>query len=118
MENNNTIKKCEMCGVCCKVFLINLNEEEYQSGRYKTIFQKFGINREFSAAKKYGANLVAQKEDNSCVYLLKNICAIHSERPQVCREFFCASKSKKFKKMQEIIAYAKESRNKFSIIML
>jgi Fe-S-cluster containining protein len=92
-----------MCGLCCKLFLINLSEEEYKSGRYKTMFEEFEKVKDFSENKKYGINLLAQKEDGSCIYLLNNSCKIHKKRPQVCREFFCASKNKKYKKMQEII---------------
>ena len=33
---------CSQCGVCCKLFVINLNKEEYNSKEYKTVFEKFG----------------------------------------------------------------------------
>jgi len=95
-------KDCDMCGVCCNLFLINLNEEEYKSGKYETMFQEFGV-MVFAEAKECGANLLAQKSDGSCIYLSNNICGIHKTRPQVCREFFCGLKDKKFKKMQEVI---------------
>jgi len=67
------------------------------------MFEEFEVVKDFSEVKKYGINLLAQKEDGSCIYLLNNSCKIHKVRPQVCREFFCASKNKKYKKMQEIV---------------
>ena len=96
-------KKCNKCGICCKLFLINLNEAEYKSRRYKTMFEKFGIIENFSEAKKYGINILAQNEDNGCVYLKNNSCKIHKDRPRLCREFFCTSKSRKFAKMRQMI---------------
>lgn len=97
-------KKCNKCGICCKLFLINLNGAEYKSRRYKTMFEKFGIIENFSKAKKYGINILAQNEDNGCVYLKNNSCSIYKDRPRVCREFFCTSKSKKFEKMRQLLS--------------
>lgn len=96
-------KKCDQCGICCRLFLINLNEAEYKSRRYKTMFEKFGGLKNFSEAKKYGINILAQNKDNSCIYLKNDFCRIHKDRPLACREFFCASKSKKFGKMKQMI---------------
>jgi len=96
--------KCENCGLCCRLFLINLSEKEYRSGKYKTILQKFEIIKDFSETKKNGANLLAQKNDGSCFYLKGNDCEIHSFRPQACRDFFCTSKKDRFKKMIKIIS--------------
>lgn len=96
-------KKCLQCGLCCRLFLINLNEAEYKSGKYKTIFEKFGMVENFSEAQKYGFNILTQKKDGSCVYLKNNLCSIHTDRPSVCRGFFCHSKSLKFTKMREMI---------------
>jgi len=85
--------KCLQCGVCCKLFVINLNEEEYKSGRYKTVFEEFGLIDDFEEAELIGANLLAQKEDGeTCIYLQEKRCSIHNFRPQACREFFCDSK--------------------------
>jgi len=103
MYNTGMAKKCSKCGICCKLFLINLNEAEYKSRRYKTMFEKFGIIENFSEAKKYGINILAQNENNSCVYLKNDSCRIHKNRPLVCRKFFCNSKSKRFEKMREMI---------------
>ena len=54
---------------------------------------------DFSEAEMVGANILAQNEDKSCVYLKDNKCSIHSRRPQVCRNFFCESKEETFKGM-------------------
>ena len=93
--------KCSQCGVCCKLFLINLTEEEYKSGRYETMFDEFV--EDFEEAELVGANILAQKEDNSCIYLKDGKCSIHSFRPQSCRNFFCDSEDKSFSKMIEKI---------------
>lgn len=68
------------------------------------MFEKFGIIENFSKAKKYGINILAQNEDNGCVYLKNNSCSIYKDRPRVCREFFCTSKSKKFEKMRQLLS--------------
>jgi len=91
--------KCSQCGICCRFFLVNLTEEEYLSGKYRTQFEEFGSIDNFYKASAYGANTLKQKDDGSCFYLRVNKCSIHKTRPQVCREFFCTSKLKRFKKM-------------------
>lgn len=90
---------CDQCGVCCKLFMINLNEKEYRSGNYKTIFAEFGLTEDFAEAELTGANLLAQNEDESCIYLKEGKCSIHQNRPQVCREFFCDSTDPWYGKM-------------------
>jgi len=97
------VNKCSLCGLCCRLFLVNLNKEEYRSGKYKTELGKFGLIKNFRKASACGANILKQKKDGSCVYLKGNKCSIHKTRPQVCKDFFCASKLKKFKKMIEQI---------------
>lgn len=100
--------KCSQCGVCCRLFLINLNEEEYLSRKYKTVFEEFGL-MEFKEAELTGANILEQKEDGSCVYLEKGRCSIHKKRPLVCRKFFCSSKEEGLKDMIQKIKCAKAS---------
>jgi len=97
------IDKCSQCGLCCRLFLVNLAEEEYQSGEYRTQLEEFGLIDDFHKAAACGANILKQKEDGNCIYLKRNSCSIHKIRPQVCREFFCTSKLKKFRKMIEQI---------------
>jgi Fe-S-cluster containining protein len=97
------IKNCSQCGLCCQLFLINLNKKEYYSEKYKTELESFGVLNNFKKAVKYGANILKQKKNGGCIYLKDNKCLIHQTRPQVCREFFCNSKSKKFKEMIEKI---------------
>ena len=94
---------CSACGVCCKLFLINLSQKEYEQGDYQTMFQSEEIIKNFSQAKSCGANLLAKKVDNSCIYLVDKKCSIHKQRPMVCRHFFCNSKNKKFAAMIEMI---------------
>jgi len=94
------LNDCSQCGLCCRLFLINLSKEEYKSGKYKTQLEEFGLIDNFKSASTCGANILKQKEDGSCVYLKDNKCSIHKIRPQACRDFFCTSKSsKKFEKM-------------------
>ena len=89
--------KCTQCGTCCKLFLINLNKEEYESGNYETELNEKGL--EFNKAVQVGANILKQKKNGECIYLKNNKCSIHKTRPQVCREFFCDSKEEKYKGM-------------------
>ncbi len=97
------INSCKACGKCCKLFLINLSQKEYRSKEYQTMFQEYGFIDDFSKARKCGANFLAKNIDESCIYLKDNKCSIHQSRPQVCRHFFCTSKSKKFAGMIQII---------------
>lgn len=94
---------CNGCGLCCRLFLINLNKEEYQSGQYRTMFAGLDPITDFALAKDCGANLLAKKADGGCVYLDGNLCGIHETRPKVCRDFFCTSRAKKFAGMVKII---------------
>lgn len=95
--------ECSQCAICCSLFLVNLSEDEYRSGKYKTQFEEFGSVDNFRKAMEHGVNVLKQKEDGSCFYLKWNKCSIHEIRPQVCREFFCTSTLTKFKKMIEQI---------------
>jgi Fe-S-cluster containining protein len=95
--------KCDQCGKCCKLFLINLTEEEYNSKQFKTQFEKFGMIDDFKKAESSGANIITQKEDGSCIYQEHNKCSIHNNRPQACQAFFCKSKNKDFKEMIKMI---------------
>lgn len=88
---------CNGCGLCCKLFLINLSKEEYQSGKYRTMFEEHNL------PAKYGARLLARNANGSCVYLEGNECSIHADRPKVCQDFFCTTKAKKFAGMVKII---------------
>lgn len=91
--------KCSQCALCCSLFLVNLTEEEYRSGKFKTQFEEFDITDDFHKAAAYGANILKQNKDGNCIYLKGIICSVHKTRPQACREFFCSSKLKKFRKM-------------------
>lgn len=95
---------CSACGLCCKLFLINLSKAEYESGRYQTMFEKGTV------PVKSGAYLLAQHPDGSCIYLANNQCSIHADRPAVCRAFFCTTKSKKFSQMVKIIQEVRDQK--------
>jgi Fe-S-cluster containining protein len=95
--------ECDQCGVCCKLFLINLTEKEYKSRKYKTQFEKFGLVNDFEEAEMCGANIITQKKDGSCIYQKDNKCSIHAKRPEACKSFFCKSNNSKFKDMIEMI---------------
>lgn len=99
---------CSKCGVCCKLFLIDLDEEEYHSGKYKTIFQEHYDN--FNEALENAANIVAQNKDGSCIYLNNGLCSIHNWRPKACRNFFCDSSEEKDQKKIKIINKYKNSK--------
>lgn len=103
--------KCEQCGVCCKLFLINLNEDEYYSGIYKTINSDFGPCISYDEVEKFGLNFLEQNKDGSCIYLKGKGCSIHSVRPQVCRDFFCTTKDPEYADMvKEINEYKHKDR--------
>ena len=93
------MNKCIQCGVCCKIFLITLTEEEYRSGKYKTMFSEFGMVEDFEEAEKNGANILAQQDDGSCIYLKNGKCSIHEDKPSACKAFFCESKDPEFAEM-------------------
>lgn len=101
--------KCLQCGTCCRLFLINLTEEEYKSRDYKTEFDMLGIVDDFVEAEMCGANIIAQNDDGSCIYLKTGKCSIHDKRPKVCRNFFCSSNDGQFKVMiDKINGYKRE----------
>ena len=113
---------CSQCGVCCNLFLINLSEEEYKSGRYQTMFDEFVHDAEeskilgthemsFEEAEMVGANILKQKENKACIYLKNNKCSIHSFRPKACKNFFCSSEEEKFKKMIKTIKEYKDAQS-------
>jgi len=104
--------KCGECGVCCRLFMINLTEEEYKSGRYRTLFEEFDIVDDFEEAELCAANIIRQNDDESCIYLKDNKCSIHDKRPQSCRNFFCELDDNKFSSMiEKIKRYKAKSRN-------
>lgn len=100
---------CTSCGICCKLFLINLSQKEYESREYKTMFQDDGFIENFKQAQNCGANLLAKKTNGDCIYLSNKRCSIHDTRPRVCRQFFCTSRNKKFVGMQKIVDKEKGS---------
>lgn len=104
-----SIQPCSQCGICCRLFLINLTREEWMSGSYKTQLKEFGLDDDSDTAQRYGGNILSQKKDGSCVYLKNNLCSIHKRAPQSCRDFFCESTLKKFKGMVRIIKERKEN---------
>ena len=83
--------------------MINLSEEEYKSGRFRTLFEEFEMVDDFEEAEMCGANIITQKKDGSCFYLKGKKCSIHSTRPEVCWKFFCDSDKEEFKTMIEKI---------------
>src|SRR3990170_7602864 len=92
-------QSCSQCGICCRLFLINLTQKEWLSGGYKIQLKEFGLDDDFNTVQRYGGNILNQKNDGSCIYLKNNLCSIHKRRPQSCRDFICSSTSKKFRGM-------------------
>ncbi|MFA7301633.1 MAG: YkgJ family cysteine cluster protein [Candidatus Shapirobacteria bacterium] len=82
---------CSACGKCCKLFYINLSKKEFESGDFKTMDLDSKVH------------ILDKNPDGSCIYLKNNLCSIHENRPQVCRHFFCSTKSKKFQGMVKMI---------------
>jgi len=96
-----------MCGLCCRLFFINLDEKEYYSGDYSTVFDGLEPIDDFRLASDCGANMLKQNEDGSCIYLESNKCSIHENRPEVCRDFYCSGTENEYSDMREIIAKAR-----------
>lgn len=92
---------CIGCGWCCKLFIVNLSKEEYLSKQFEIMGEQLD---DFEEAELRGFNLIAKKDDETCIYLDKNSrCKIYRTRPKVCREFSCASKEERFAEMIEKI---------------
>ncbi len=106
---------CSQCGICCRLFLINLTKEEYVSGQYDTEFKKFDREKDFGILQQYGGNILSQKKDGSCIYLKNNLCSIHKKRPLSCRDFICSSTLKKFKGMIRMIKEKRKFESHLSI---
>jgi Fe-S-cluster containining protein len=96
-------QSCSQCGICCRMFLINLNKKEWLTGWYKTQLKEFFLDKDFDTVLRYGGNILCQKKDGSCIYLKNNLCSIHKRRPKYCRDFYCSSSLKKFKTMIDLI---------------
>ena len=99
-----------MSGVCCRIFHINLDEEEYKSKKFRTQFEEFEFIEDFKEAQEYGAHILAKNEDQSCIYLKNNLCSIHEDMPKVCRKFFCNSTNPQFKDMIKQVNEEKTSK--------
>lgn len=97
------IGSCFQCGICCRLFYINLNQKEWESGRYNTQVNKSDTDDDFATVQQYGGNILSQQKDGSCIYLKGNICSIHKKRPESCRDFLCSSKAKKYTAMIRMI---------------
>ena len=105
-------QSCSQCGICCRLFLINLNQKEWGSHWYKTALKKNCSDDDFNTIQKYGGNILSQKKDGSCIYLNNNLCSVHERRPKACRDFICSSTSKKFKGMISMIKERRENSTK------
>jgi putative endonuclease len=108
-EKEVLIRSCAQCGICCRLFFINLTQKEWESGKYETQVKASEVDDRFHVVQGYGGNILRQKKDGSCIYLKNNACSIHTRRPQSCRDFFCISTAKKFREMVSMI---KERRDK------
>lgn len=64
---------------------------------------------DFEEAEMVGANVLAQNNDGSCIYLKDKKCSIHNFSPNSCRKFFCDSKEERFEAMINKIKEKKAS---------
>ena len=39
-----SVQSCSQCGICCRLFLINLTQKEWMSGKYKTELKKIDLD--------------------------------------------------------------------------
>jgi Fe-S-cluster containining protein len=107
-NKSTSSQSCIQCGICCRLFLINLNQKELLSGKFETQFKEYISDTNFDTIKKYGGNILKRNSDGSCNYLENNLCSIHKNRPQACRNFSCSSKLTKYKGMIALINKEKE----------
>jgi len=80
-EKEAMIRSCSQCGICCRMFFINLNQKEWESGAYETLAKSPEVDDQFHSVQEYGGNILRQKKDGSCIYLKNNACSIHTRRP-------------------------------------
>lgn len=93
--------KCDICGVCCRIFYVPLTEEEFFSGRFKIMFKDFS-DVSFKEIEENGWNLL-ERDNSGCVYLKDNKCLIHASKPKHCRDFFCKDVNANKAMVEEII---------------
>jgi Fe-S-cluster containining protein len=103
VNNKIDVSSCHSCGSCCRLFLINLNEAELNSGKFLTEFEGHGQFDDFASIEEFGLNILKKNEDESCIYLIDNKCSVYDNRPEVCRDFSCGSDRKEFGEMIEEI---------------
>ncbi|MBU0628298.1 MAG: YkgJ family cysteine cluster protein [Nanoarchaeota archaeon] len=108
MAKRSNKVECSRCGACCKLFIVDLTKQEYLSGKYDTMIKEPTDN--FKQADMAGANILAQKDDKSCIYLENNTCTIYNKRPKTCREFSCSSKKNKYTELRKIIKEHKKDK--------
>ncbi|MBU4485676.1 MAG: YkgJ family cysteine cluster protein [Candidatus Delongbacteria bacterium] len=96
-------ERCISCSLCCKLFLINLNEKELNSGVFQTELSTGEKFDDFEIIEEYGLNIVKKNEDGTCFYIMDKKCSIYNNRPQVCKDFFCGSDKAEFNEMIEEI---------------
>jgi len=94
---------CRSCGSCCRLFLINLTEKEFNSGAYLTGSDSLDHFDDFASIEEFGLNILKKNEDESCIYLKDNKCSVYENRPEVCRDFSCGSDRNEFSEMIEEI---------------
>lgn len=104
-EGANNNPPCDTCvAACCRVFIVPLTKEEYESGIYKehAVHVPAGLldtdKTHMSAIYRLGAQMVFDgKEhfimeglgDEPCPFLRDNKCSIYEDRPLTCRGYSC-----------------------------
>ena len=95
LDGSNCLDVLDTCqAMCCRgAFNIDINREEFESGKYEAeqfclLTAKECQNDKVScASRKYR---LKTKPDGSCLYLDdENKCSIHGDSPDACREFIC-----------------------------
>jgi len=87
----DVLGSCE--AMCCRQWKVLVFKDEHSSGRYQVESRCNLTGRECDRNQDICVNLkyiLKKKEDGSCIYLNKeNRCSIYTDRPKVCRRFFC-----------------------------
>ena len=57
---------CKQRGVCSKLFFVNLNENEFELGKFSMIFDDVEVTNNFSEASKCEANEIVRRFIKKC----------------------------------------------------
>tara|TARA_R100001244_G_scaffold36778_2_gene33641 strand:- start:18191 stop:18835 length:645 start_codon:yes stop_codon:yes gene_type:complete len=111
------VPDCSSCsGACCRIFLVFLTQEEYESGFYGDAAVRVTEESARQLTQSYPALAAAIKHSSTgAVYLLEgpegvvcpflsetNSCGIYEDRPLVCRTYTCVDDLRVTEEMKKV----------------